>query len=495
MEIALEDINSAFSTEADTDADIEQLFSNWGEYSVGDILNNKTNSRGFEIIWQRINEIKRKLDIDVASRTVALLELANMIQFLKLGAREAFINSDVKSLLKFFSVNCYLKIPINRFILDLDISREHVNKLLLKAEEISNSFYCNLNIPDDAPYYEKEYFKNYTEGLQEKNIQKVYALVTAVKRGNSFIGFFFLEQLLHFIYEIDIDLFCKCIDSKKEPYEIIVALQWIRKKQIITLQGKRFSNNWLLFELIHQIADSRDPAEGSEVDTICEFLNQIYSTSHDFYIQAIRYFNRFENVNKAVGAHFATLTESEIDAVVNATVDIDRYSHFIDIKTALLDAFSAKASEGKIIHFLFAVYKKWEAYFSEIRLDAEFYAFDLVTTNYANYVFRYILTVYTEEEIINRTDVLVDRILNIDTQWFRDTSRRTTEFYLLLTELDVYSNAVKHSDGESGRTINLEKWQAIFDSTIIRSRYLHRGRGNIELLDRINHNLLKYQNE
>jgi hypothetical protein len=491
MEISLSDIEKSFQTVGDgNEPSFANYFNSWNEESIEAIFTDKVKNKNSHHIWQDIAQIIHEISGDnFDKKEQGYKDLAQIINFLKIHLKRAFDNNDLKPLFVFLSINCYIEIPLRLFIDQLVVEKQKILDLLIQAEIIIQNCHSNLNAPDNAPYYEKEYLRKYNEGIDEDNIEKVYSLIDALENGKGIYLGYLLENLLKFIHELDKPLFVKCLNSKDKPHDFVFATQWIKKKDLVALCNDfSFSNKWLLFELIRQINESNEKAEiDNEIQAIANCLKQVFDYSNYFYYQSLKYFNRQINFHKGLGLHLSTLNFSQIKFIVDECFIINRYDFNLEAKTSLLNSFEESTNDFKTDFLLELVFVKWNSFFEEGKASDDFHAFDIITTDFANFVLHYLIKRLEREEIISKIIFFADSLNNINVEWHKSPTKRYASFFINLSKLNIYCYAYRNVFAKEDGIEELTNVETLFSNEIFQNTYFKKA--NEEVMNAMKTNL------
>ncbi|MFN0290342.1 hypothetical protein [Pedobacter helvus] len=495
MEITIALLEEAASLQVEPHSQLEAHFQEWRSFTPTDIVNGKTDKVDINSVWSIMQQIKGKLDY-VQHREAAIEELAQVVLLADQAFQKAFENNSLTELLIFLSIYSTIifrfnhtaksDVGINYFVTRNKIEQEKITSLLTGAYDFVARYQVQLSLPPDTPYHEREAFERYKQGIKEKNIAKTYDLIHSIERGRGIMISSMIENLYRFIYSLDPAKFADLLELKKEPHNIISLLQWMDKPEFIGLSKFQFSSLWLPFEVLRQLSTSENKnEEHGEVEAGTLFINQLYKLSKDFYFQTLDYFTSDEIRNKSLGVHLSSLSKDNLKEVLDEHCKLNNNDKDKITKDKLLDAFDKNADEDKTLYLLSIVYDKWNLFMDSLMHKPDFYAADLVLTDYVNYVLHYQIATQSTIEIENQIAKIIENIVYINEKWFYSNSTRNNFFYLELSKLYILSFTAGYFI-KQGNTVEIDNWQDLYSNKIIQSIFLKKDK--IDILHKMDEN-------
>src|SRR4051812_29926355 len=164
MEITIEIFKETLTVVAEPNEVLAQYYAKWFSHTFEDIVNARVKEIYSNDVWSEISIIKRRMDFaEHYSKSIA--QLATISTYLKEMIKDAFEENNTIAFLVFLDINSSLKLPIQSLLNLYKVSFENVTRIVAKIEEVLKTFYVNLDIPSNAPYHEKEFFRAYNEGI------------------------------------------------------------------------------------------------------------------------------------------------------------------------------------------------------------------------------------------------------------------------------------------------------------------------------------------
>lgn len=367
------------------------------------------------------------------------------------------LEGDLKSLLIFLSLNCYLGLDVNLFIYHLELSSKPKDSLVKKMVDLLRTIKFQTVMPTNAPYHEKELKFKSEQGFEQDDLEKVYDLILAMERGGRGFHFnFLIENLVYFLFHIDKEQFQNQLASLKHPEEMVFYLQSFSKDHLIEIvTNGSFHNKWLLHELIRQIVEKEKREESpheKDKQYVTNCLHKMFQCDPDFYIKSVSFFKRSKLFNAALGLHLANLDDDTISEVITSALPIDKYTFNFEARNLLLEEFGKSASVAKIALIARTAYNNWLSQYQFFYQSRE-YQNDLLLTDYANFVVQHLAS---NEDIAELLKSALNKLTWINCEWVRDEIQQITRCNLYLTDVYLLSYAFKNNqivDTEIGELV------------------------------------------
>jgi hypothetical protein len=456
MEISEKIITEAFSNiETATNHDrLKALLENLDNHSIESILFKEDEDlrKNSQTIYEILSTY---LPSFFSDNQTSKQTLSSILLTIKKYFDKALSNGDVKSLLIFLSVNCYLKIDINHFITE-EIDTTKLTDRLIKVLE---SVKLETKLKPGAPYHEKELKATSVEGINEQNIEKIYHLILSIERGERGFHFnFLLENLIFFFFQFDTDQFVKHLDSLTHPETVVFYLQSFSENSLIQISNSyNHKNQWVHFELIRQIIEKEGEdynVNSSSIQSIIKSLESLHDHNIAIYKQAIIFFHRSKIFNSALGYQMKDLIEEEILEIFNSIIPFDKYNSNLEQRTIFLEEFSKGVSEEVYHKGLKTVFNRWKDLCTSIAESEDSYQSDVLLTDFANFVVQYYIHL-DEKEIIYLINSSLNNLIWINSEWFLNQSQQITKYHLYLTEVYFLSYAYKNKKLSNPETLVL----------------------------------------
>lgn len=372
---------------------------------------------------------------------------------------EGIEKNDSKSILIFIYANCYFIINPKWFLNQekiINLSKRKVSKTIFNLLTKVN---FTTSTSSDAPRNEITLLQNYNIGFSESNLKKVYDFVNALEMGGR--GFhinYILERVCGFMYYLNNRLYLKLINNLSKPEEFIFFFQSLNEKELIKIANtKSISNIWANYEIIRQILkiEDRKTTNNFKLRTsIISRLNEIKQYDFEFLKQVISISERSKLFNNSLGCFLTKISSLELEEIIEEVFTIDKHSFKGEAKFCLLKDFAKNSDNSQLNHLLKVIYTKWESFFEVQFRDENFYSNQLVLTDYSEFIVEYFVELKTDIEVIESIKELLDKILNINTFWFKSSVNQISHFYLYLSELYLLSYAFKLKKINPSITIN-----------------------------------------
>lgn len=403
-------------------------------------------------MWQVDSDIRMLCSITAGMdyKDVAGLIITEQ-NYLKRGIE----NGDVKLILIFLCVNCYLQIDIRSLLTELEYSEDSKQLTSDRIGKVLQGIEFEITALADAPYHEIEMIRGFQQGIKENNIKNTYQFVESVERGR--LGFhfnFLLEHLVSFLHQLDYPRFLKHISEVKNLQKLIFYLQSFEMEQLLCLSNAPLlTGKWLNFELIRQIVRRAQKDEFEEIECIAikKTLAKIDADDFDFFKQTIQWFHRSKLFNAALGELLISFADYKIQEILSDCFAIDQYYNNYEARKKMLERFESNAPERQVNVFLEAIYNKWHSYFNGLFVSEDFFLNDVLLTDFCDFIALYYIRIASEVDVIDQMYEAIVRLTCIDTQWFVSSVKQSATFHLFYSKLYILSFAYKERQLKDAR--------------------------------------------
>jgi hypothetical protein len=236
-----------------------------------------------EEIWSIDNKIRdivtQTIHFNQKSEDDKIENVGQIIFSAKEYLRKGVSNGDVKSILIFLSVNCYLHIKLEKLLSTRELESGYTKVVSEKIIQVLKSIKLSTQALPNAPYWEKEIMSESLKGFSENDISKTYRFIESVERsGRGFHFNFLLESLLSFLFHLNYTYFLNSLSYLQSPTDFVFYFQSLKKEDLIKIANESsLSNKWLNFELIRQIIEKehKETIDESEIGAVKNILDRI----------------------------------------------------------------------------------------------------------------------------------------------------------------------------------------------------------------------------
>lgn len=475
MEIPINIINTAFQKlgqDTEMHPELEKELKAIAKYSSEDIVF-KHDKKNLRLIDNNIRKLITDNQLQL-QREVSI-GLDELIQILACAVNQfnlAISKSEIKPVLIFLSINCYLEIDLAHYY---EVAKSKRSKELeSKIDQILSSVHFETKLENNDSFYETELLEIFKEGIKAEDIEKTYRLISAVERGG--LGFhfnFLLESLIYFYFRLNSKAFATHLNTLKKPDQIVFYLQSFVLKDLITLYNVDvIDNKWVLFELIRQVIDEeKRTAEEfyqDEIETLLGAITQLLKVDRKFYFQCVRYFPRSKKFNIALGMHCCTLDEQDLLELFETSIPIDKYSFGMESRNLLFKEFDKTKNRKSFKRVSAIAHKKWTQLCNEIATDKEGFQNEILLSDLADFIVLHFSN-QARKNLLNQFENCINHLRWIDSEWFHDESKQITKFNLYLSELYLLSYAIDLK--KVGTIAIVESYQDLLDSQNINRFY------------------------
>lgn len=427
---------------------VDDLLQKLKAKGLEDIINGDKIEEISKIDFEIRNIIFTDTNLKCSTDEERIDEFAKIIYTQNNYLKEGILNSDIKSILIFLSVNCYFKIEIRDLLIELNLSEGDFSPLLDKIVQLLRNIKLETFIPSNAPYHEKKLMEEFKEGFTTNNIKSTYNLIEAIERsGRGFQFNYLLEQLISFLFQLDPKCFINLLSTLEQITSFIYYLKNIEPDDLLLLANdSTLKSKWLNFELIRQIIAYHEKIsnEQDKYMALKSALKKIYNYDFEYLKQTIKYFHSVPLFNGVLGEVITSFKNSEIEEIVNECFEIDQYSYNIVARDELLLHFEAKSTLDQYTFFLNIVFRKWETFFISLFNSKDFYNDKLLLTDFINFIINYYTTQAPDDDIIQQMNYLIKKIKYLDTEWAISQSYQLTKYHLYHSKLYLLTFVFKN---------------------------------------------------
>jgi len=430
-----------------------------------------------EEIWSIDNEIRsiatETIHYNQKSENDKIDRVAQIIFLSKEYLRKGISNGDVKAILIFLSVNCYLHIELEKLLSTRELESGYTKTISEKIIQVLKSIKLSTQALPNAPYWEKEIMSESQKGFLENDIPKTYRFIESVERGGR--GFYFnflLESLLSFLFHLNYTCFLNALSYLQSPTDFVFYFQSFKKEDLLKIANESsLSNKWLNFELIRQIIEKeqKETIDELEIEAVKNVLDRVKLNDFNFLKQTAIYFHRSRLFNAALGVFLTSVNNVQMEEVVS-DFSMDIYDFHLKTRDELLNHYVKSVSEEQLDLFLEVVFNKWKCYFDKILTTEDFYQNNILLTDFANYVILYHSRKATYSDLISLMESLIEKIRFIDSEWSTSSSQQLTKFHLYHSELYLLTYVYKNKKLDDPQI--LTKYENIISDKVQRSRYV-----------------------
>ncbi len=430
-----------------------------------------------EKIWSIDNEIR-----DIVTNAIhfnhkfeegKVEEIAEIIFSAKKYLHKGISNGDVKAILIFLSVNCYLHIELEKLLSINELKSSYTKTISEEIIQVLKSIKLSTQSLPNVPYWEKEIMSDSQKGFLENDISKTYRFIESVERGGRGFHFnFLLENLISFLFHLNYTCFLNALSCLQSPTDFVFYFQSFKKEDLLKIANETsLSNKWLNFELIRQIIEKehKEIIDELEIEAVKNVLDRIKLNDFNFLKQIAIYFHRSRLFNAALGVFLTSVNNEQMEEIIS-DFSIDRYDFHLKTRDELLNQYAKLVSEEQLDLFLELIFNKWKRYFDNILTTEDFYQNSILLTNFANYVVHYHTRKTADNDLISSMENLIEKIKFIDSEWSTSSSQQLTKLYLYHSELYLLTYAYKYKKLNNPQM--LTNYESIINDNIQRSRYV-----------------------
>jgi hypothetical protein len=348
----------------------------------------------------------------------------------------------------FLYASAYLGIRPTAAIEYFELSRSKTRQLAQLLARILQGISFTPNAAPNAPAHELAILQRATEGFEKGQLKVSYELIEALERGSRGIYIAFpASGILQLLAAASYGQFLQTLQRQISPYSIALYLE----SQPLNLLERLIHDEtvrypWLLVELLRRLVatERRNEAAPSSIQTgIRLLINRLQEVDDPFFQQAVEYFSYSQEVNNALGGQLASWPVANALALLQNKLGIDRYNHAQQQRSGLLRAYSTYVNHQQLTEFLAGVFAIWERYLEEFGHNRSEALFDVLQTDYWDYVINYYRFTQDETKLVASLWNMYEQIRWLNTEWHIDTTQFIKAFHLKFTKLFAISCAYR----------------------------------------------------
>ncbi len=430
-----------------------------------------------EEIWSIDNEIRNIvteiIHFNQNSENDKIDKVSKIIFSAKEYLHKGVSNGDVKAILLFLSVNCYLHIELEKLLPTNELESSYIKTISENLIQVFKSIKLSTQTLPNTPYWEEEIMNESQKGFLENDISKTYRFIEAVEHGGRGFHFnFLLESLLLFLFHLNYSCFLNALSYLQSPSDFVFYFQSFKKEDLLKVANETsLSNKWTNFEIIRQISEKEhiENIDELEIVAIKNILDRIKLNDFNFFKQTAIYFHRSRLFNASLGVFLVSVNNTEMEEIIS-DFPIDKYAFHIKTRDELLNHYAKTSSEDQLDLFLELTFNKWKRYFDNILRTEDFYQNSILLTDFANFVVHYHTRKTTDDVLVSSMENLIQKIKFIDSEWSNSSSQQLTKFHLYHSELYLLTYSYKYKKLNNPQM--LTNYESIIYDKIQRLRYV-----------------------
>ncbi len=408
-----------------------------------------------------------------------ITELSKIVHTGNLYFVKSIGTADLKSLILFLNINCYLLADIKYFLQHNTFSSDDTKGIAEKIVELLSKISFDVKAQTEAPYHEKEMLKKYEIGIINNNIKSTYSLIEAIERGGRGCHFnFLIEHIVKALYILNFELFIKALENLSTPQSFIFCLQSFTREQLFPIsEEKSLTNKWLNFELIRQTTrhEAVEDLNNQNVLLVKNCLLKLVPDTN-FLKQSVLYFPKSRIFNNALAETLALNSNELQEDIINDCFEINKHIFYHEAKNIFKDSFKKSAPEDRYLKMLEQIHNKWETFYNQLSKSDE-YQNELLLTDYCDFIVEYYYEKFDDSDIVDNMNNCFNDLQYIDSIWTKSQTQQITTFNLILTRLYLLTYTFK---GKEMKNEDIDKSFSDFESnSIIINRFVGEKRGEL----------------
>ena len=430
---------------------------------IESLLNIESNNKLIKTDNEIRQIVSKAKNNAIISDNGEITELSTIVYTANLYFIKSVEDADLKSLILFLNINCYLLADIKYFLQHNDFSSNDTKGIAEKIIELLSKISFDIKAQSGALYHEKEMLKEYEDGIKNNNIKSTYSLIEAIERsGRGFHFNFLLEHIVKALYILNFELLIKALENLSSPKSFIFCLQSFTREQLFAIsEEKSLTNKWFNFELIRQTTrhELEEDLNTQNVRLVKNCLLRLVSDT-SFFKQSVLYFPKSRIFNNALAETLALNSNELLEDIIHDCFKISKHTFYHEAKNIFKDSFKKSAPEDRYLVMLEQIHNKWETFYNQLSNSDE-YQNDLLLTDYYDFIVEYYYEKFDDSDIVANMNNCFNDLQYIDSIWTDSQTQQITTFNLLLTHLYLLTYTFK---GKEMRNKDILKSFSDFES-------------------------------
>jgi len=298
---------------------------------------------------------------------------------------------------------------------------------------------------DNAGIFEREVFDLYKVGLEEQDFVKIYSFVDILLRSSVIDVNCFIEETVSFLFWADQDRLINTFNEQNDVIQTYYLLQGLTISEKLLICSKT-SNQFVLFECIHEVVNNRMDLSLTEVDMLAQCIVRFAQEFESSWESFLSYFNsypiRFPKLQQSLGQALAYLDENQLRKYIDSLKITEHGTDSLHICNCV-KAFLEKSQPNKQYFLLNLFFQRWDAFMS-LGLEGSFNVFNLFKTEIFSLTIYYISNNFSEQKLVDEIEKIIPRLKSINSIWFASKILQLSYFHIFLSKLLVFSVAWKN---------------------------------------------------
>lgn len=324
-------------------------------------------------------------------------------------------------------------------------------------------------------------------GFNNESISSVKQIFPLINNNYQFISQFeFLEYLLFFLKESNIDLYFNIFLESNTLQKAFFCLKNLNKEDLILLSKKdKLNNKWLIFGVIDKILEHFNDEDDEIIILLGDLINKV-KDDFNFFKQLILNYKNDSLFNSSLGYLLPKLSPSEFNKTIEECFIMDKYNSSLKSKDNFLmkyKEFSEKEDYKKLLKLIFL---KWDTFLEDC-LNSDEYFIDIILTDFANFILQYYCFCCSNEEIIKSMINCLKFINDIDSIWSSSFISLSNKFCICFSRLYILSYAYCFKELDDNKVNEL--FSEFFKNEILKNKFSIRNKE--DYFKKIQKNILK----
>ena len=333
----------------------------------------------------------------------------------------------------FLYANSQINIPISELVEKYDLNGTF-NEILTKIFGILDNIKIQLGDEALSMYFEKLNALNKEDTLINSLRQIDFEKYNPLIINNKFLIPNHFYQMIEVLYDYNLALYEKLLTSDN-VFTLVLIIKCMSFNQINSylIKYDEIKEKTLLCFLMKFLGTNSEDRE-NYYDMIVKMCIQLYQLNKPLFKGLMDIFMYKEFFNEVMGSMCCELSKEDLNILIDS-IPLTYNIHWIDVRTKMLD--NCRDCEN-YRYILELIYKKWEN-FLLISFNEKKRSFNIVCTDFCNFIIAYYFYKYDDEKLLNSMKELFVNLKNLDSEWSYNITQHKNKFYVYYSKLFIFS--------------------------------------------------------
>jgi len=332
-------------------------------------------------------------------------------------------------------------------IFPLDLRKDNP-EILNTAEELIKCISFSVNVPDDAPEYEKEFIKEINNGISKNDLSLLSECLKIINNSSLIYPDILFTSCCRCLATHNIERLAHIVSEKNDFYLYLLVSYCTDTSQALELAASCNSDLLSLIVLENIYGNKKAKLSSSDVENTVNIIKHMTKGKANLkrWMEIFnRYPVRYPPLQKILGQFLAVSDESVLTAYINSIEliksDLDGYL----LVAECLQIFENKSAENLQRSLWKLAFERWDKWIFGFIPEKDF-IFKRCISSIDLAVSKYFIKCIKKEEIETYTNNLLKQMNDIDMQWHSSHSDLISNWHTLFSKYALVAYAA-NSEG------------------------------------------------